>query len=411
MLQRQPVEEPLQTGMKAIDAMTPIGRGQRQLIIGDRKTGKTAICIDTILNQKANWESGDKTKQVRCIYVAIGQKGSTIAGVRRTLEEHGALEYTTIVAAPASDSAGFKWLAPFSGAALGQHWMYKGNHVLIIYDDLTKQAEAYRAISLLLRRPPGREAYPGDVFYLHSRLLERAAKLSDDMGAGSMTALPIIETKANDVSAFIPTNVISITDGQVFLESDLFNQGVRPAVNVGVSVSRVGGAAQTKGMKKVSGNLRLDLAAYRDLEAFAAFASDLDAASKKQLARGERLVELLKQKENNPMAVEDQMVSIWLASNGHLDDVPVEDIRRFEAEMLEYLHQNASDVYEQIDGGVPLSDDSQQALVTKTTDFKRQFQTTDGTPVINEAPVDPLKEEELKKNTITVSRKTAKQGE
>ncbi|MCI6206902.1 MAG: F0F1 ATP synthase subunit alpha [Corynebacterium glucuronolyticum] len=409
VLQRQPVEEPLQTGMKAIDAMTPIGRGQRQLIIGDRKTGKTAICIDTILNQKANWESGDETKQVRCIYVAIGQKGSTIAGVRRTLEEHGALEYTTIVAAPASDSAGFKWLAPFSGAALGQHWMYKGNHVLIIYDDLTKQAEAYRAISLLLRRPPGREAYPGDVFYLHSRLLERAAKLSDDMGAGSMTALPIIETKANDVSAFIPTNVISITDGQVFLESDLFNQGVRPAVNVGVSVSRVGGAAQTKGMKKVSGNLRLDLAAYRDLEAFAAFASDLDAASKKQLARGERLVELLKQKENNPMAVEDQMVSIWLASNGHLDDVPVEDIRRFEAEMLEYMHQNAADVYEQIDGGVPLSDDSQQALVAKTTDFKLQFQTTDGTPVINEPPVDPLKEEDLKKNTITVSRKTAKQ--
>ena len=409
VLQRQPVEEPLQTGMKAIDAMTPIGRGQRQLIIGDRKTGKTAICIDTILNQKANWESGDKSKQVRCIYVAIGQKGSTIAGVRRTLEENGALEYTTIVAAPASDSAGFKWLAPFSGAALGQHWMYQGNHVLIIYDDLTKQAEAYRAISLLLRRPPGREAYPGDVFYLHSRLLERAAKLSDDMGAGSMTALPIIETKANDVSAFIPTNVISITDGQVFLESDLFNQGVRPAVNVGVSVSRVGGAAQTKGMKKVSGNLRLDLAAYRDLEAFAAFASDLDAASKKQLARGERLVELLKQKENNPMAVEDQMVSIWLASNGHLDDVPVEDIRRFEADMLEYLHQNAADVYEQIDGGVPLSDDSQQALVAKTTDFKRQFQTTNGTPVINEAPVDPLKEEDLKKNTITVSRKTAKQ--
>ncbi|WOT01148.1 F0F1 ATP synthase subunit alpha [Corynebacterium pyruviciproducens] len=410
VLQRQPVEEPLQTGMKAIDAMTPIGRGQRQLIIGDRKTGKTAICIDTILNQKANWESGDKSKQVRCIYVAIGQKGSTIAGVRRTLEENGALEYTTIVAAPASDSAGFKWLAPFSGAALGQHWMYQGNHVLIIYDDLTKQAEAYRAISLLLRRPPGREAYPGDVFYLHSRLLERAAKLSDDMGAGSMTALPVIETKANDVSAFIPTNVISITDGQVFLESDLFNQGVRPAVNVGVSVSRVGGAAQTKGMKKVSGNLRLDLAAYRDLEAFAAFASDLDAASKKQLARGERLVELLKQKENHPMAVEDQMVSIWLASNGHLDDVPVEDVRRFEDELLEYLHSNAGDVYEQIDGGVPLSDESQQALVQKSTDFKRQFQTTSGTPVINEAPVDPLKEEELQKNTITVSRKTKKQG-
>src|SRR5690625_345905 len=300
VLQRQPVEEPMQTGIKAIDAMTPIGRGQRQLIIGDRKTGKTAVCIDTILNQKANWESGDKDKQVRCIYVAIGQKGSTIAGVRKTLEEQGALEYTTIVAAPASDSAGFKWLAPFSGAALGQHWMYQGNHVLVIYDDLTKQAEAYRAISLLLRRPPGREAYPGDVFYLHSRLLERAAKLSDDLGAGSLTALPIIETKANDVSAFIPTNVISITDGQVFLESDLFNQGVRPAINVGVSVSRVGGAAQTKGMKKVAGNLRLDLASYRDLQGFAAFASDLDPVSKAQLERGERLVEILKQSESSP---------------------------------------------------------------------------------------------------------------
>ena len=291
VLDRQPVEEPLQTGMKAIDAMTPIGRGQRQLIIGDRKTGKTAVCIDTILNQKEYWETGDPSKQVRCIYVAVGQKGSTIAGVRQTLEENGALEYTTIVAAPASDSAGFKWLAPFSGAALGQHWMYQGKHVLVIYDDLTKQAEAYRAISLLLRRPPGREAYPGDVFYLHSRLLERAAKLNDELGAGSLTALPIIETKANDVGAFIPTNVISITDGQVFLQSDLFNQGVRPAIDVGISVSRVGGAAQTKGMKKVAGNLRLDLAAYRDLEAFAAFASDLDAASKKQLERGQRLVE------------------------------------------------------------------------------------------------------------------------
>ncbi|MDN6306928.1 MAG: F0F1 ATP synthase subunit alpha, partial [Corynebacterium sp.] len=267
VLMRQPVHEPMQTGIKAIDAMTPIGRGQRQLIIGDRKTGKTSVCIDTILNQRANWESGDPSKQVRCIYVAIGQKGSTIAALRKTLEDQGALDYTTIVAAPASDSAGFKWLAPFAGAALGQQWMYEGKHVLIIFDDLTKQAEAYRAISLLLRRPPGREAYPGDVFYLHSRLLERAAKLSDELGAGSMTALPIIETKANDVGAFIPTNVISITDGQVFLESDLFNQGVRPAINVGVSVSRVGGDAQTKGMKKVAGNLRLDLAAYRDLEA------------------------------------------------------------------------------------------------------------------------------------------------
>ncbi|WJZ02376.1 F0F1 ATP synthase subunit alpha [Corynebacterium freiburgense] len=408
VLQRQPVGEPMQTGIKAIDAMTPIGRGQRQLIIGDRKTGKTAVCLDTILNQKANWESGDSTKQVRCIYVAIGQKGSTIAAVRRTLEEHGALEYTTIVAAPASDSAGFKWLAPFAGAALGQHWMYQGKHVLVIYDDLTKQAEAYRAISLLLRRPPGREAYPGDVFYLHSRLLERAAKLSDDMGAGSMTALPIIETKANDVSAFIPTNVISITDGQVFLESDLFNQGVRPAINVGVSVSRVGGAAQTKGMKKVSGSLRLDLAAYRDLEAFAAFASDLDPASKAQLQRGQRLVELLKQPENSPMAVEDQMVSIWLAGEGEFDTVPVEDIRRFEAELHEYLHANAAGVYEQIAGGAAFSEDSQEALLAATNDFKHSFQTTDGTPVINEPEVDPLKEGELKKAQITVSRKTAK---
>ena len=408
VLQRQPVEEPLQTGIKAIDAMTPIGRGQRQLIIGDRKTGKTAVCLDTILNQKANWESGDATKQVRCIYVAIGQKGSTIAAVRKTLEEHGALEYTTIVAAPASDSAGFKWLAPFAGAALGQHWMYQGKHVLVIYDDLTKQAEAYRAISLLLRRPPGREAYPGDVFYLHSRLLERAAKLSDDMGAGSMTALPIIETKANDVSAFIPTNVISITDGQVFLESDLFNQGVRPAINVGVSVSRVGGAAQTKGMKKVSGSLRLDLAAFRDLEAFAAFASDLDPASKAQLQRGQRLVELLKQPENSPMSVEDQMVSIYLAGEGEMDTVPVEDIRRFEKELHEYLHSNAAGVYEQIAGGQAFTPESQAELKSAADAFKRVFVTSDGTPVVKEPEVDPLAEGELKKNQITVSRKTNK---
>lgn len=407
VLQRQPVGEPMQTGIKAIDAMTPIGRGQRQLIIGDRKTGKTAVCIDTILNQKANWLSGDPTKQVRCIYVAIGQKGSTIAGVRKTLEDNGALEYTTIVAAPASDSAGFKWLAPFAGAALGQHWMYDGKHVLIIYDDLTKQAEAYRAISLLLRRPPGREAYPGDVFYLHSRLLERAAKLSDDMGAGSMTALPIIETKANDVSAFIPTNVISITDGQVFLESDLFNQGVRPAINVGVSVSRVGGAAQTKGMKKVSGSLRLDLAAYRDLEAFAAFASDLDAASKAQLERGQRLVELLKQPENHPMTVENQMISIYLAGEGEFDTVPVEDIRRFEKELHEFLAHSAADVYAQIAGGQAFSDDSIATLKAKTLEFKRQFRTTSGVSVIPELNVDPLAEKDLKKAEITVSRKTA----
>ena len=408
VLQRQPVEEPMQTGIKAIDAMTPIGRGQRQLVIGDRKTGKTAVCIDTILNQKANWESGDKDKQVRCIYVAIGQKGSTIAGVRRTLEEHGALDYTTIVAAPASDSAGFKWLAPFSGAALGQHWMYQGNHVLVIYDDLTKQAEAYRAISLLLRRPPGREAYPGDVFYLHSRLLERAAKLSDDMGAGSMNALPIIETKANDVGAFIPTNVISITDGQVFLESDLFNQGVRPAINVGVSVSRVGGAAQTKGMKKVAGNLRLDLASYRDLQAFAAFASDLDTASKAQLERGSRLVELLKQPESSPQPVEYQMVSIYLAEAGIFDVVPVEDVRRFEAEVHEYLNANTPEVFEQISGGKPLTDESKDALVAAAKDFQPTFRTSEGRNLGSEAAVEPLDESDVKNTELNVSRKTAK---
>ncbi|WP_295624939.1 F0F1 ATP synthase subunit alpha [uncultured Corynebacterium sp.] len=408
VLQRQPVEEPMATGIKAIDAMTPIGRGQRQLIIGDRKTGKTAVCLDTILNQKANWESGDPTKQVRCIYVAIGQKGSTIAGVRKTLEDHGALDYTTIVAAPASDAAGFKWLAPFAGAALGQHWMYQGKHVLVIYDDLTKQAEAYRAISLLLRRPPGREAYPGDVFYLHSRLLERAAKMSDDMGAGSLTALPIIETKANDVSAFIPTNVISITDGQVFLESDLFNQGVRPAINVGVSVSRVGGAAQTKGMKKVSGNLRLDLAAYRDLEAFAMFASDLDDASKRQLERGQRLVELLKQTENNPQSTEYQMTSIYLAGEGVFDDVPVQDVRRFESELMEHLYSKNEAVFEQIDGGKPFSDESKAELKSSVDEFKKGFQTSDGEPVAKEAPAEPLAEGEKSKQQISVSRKTAK---
>ena len=406
VLMRQPVNEPMQTGIKAIDAMTPIGRGQRQLIIGDRKTGKTSVCIDTILNQRDNWESGDPSKQVRCIYVAIGQKGSTIASIRQTLEEHGALDYTTIVAAPASDSAGFKWLAPFAGAALGQHWMYQGKHVLVIYDDLTKQAEAYRAISLLLRRPPGREAYPGDVFYLHSSLLERAAKLNDELGGGSLTALPIIETKANDVSAFIPTNVISITDGQVFLESDLFNQGVRPAINVGVSVSRVGGDAQTKGMKKVSGNLRLDLAAYRDLEAFSAFASDLDDASKAQLERGERLVELLKQTEHAPQSVEHQMISIWLAGEGEFDDVPVEDVRRFEAELIEHLRSNASGVFDQIAGGTPFTEESQAQLKQSTSEFKRGFQTTDGTPIIREPEARAMEQDEVKQSEITVTRKT-----
>ncbi|HMT49182.1 F0F1 ATP synthase subunit alpha [Dietzia sp. UBA5065] len=405
VLERQPVEEPMQTGIKAIDAMTPIGRGQRQLIIGDRKTGKTAVCIDAILNQKANWESGDKTKQLRCIYVAIGQKGSTIAGVKATLEEHGAMEYTTIVAAPASDSAGFKWLAPFTGSAIGQHWMYEGAHVLVVFDDLSKQADAYRAISLLLRRPPGREAYPGDVFYLHSRLLERCAKLSDAMGGGSMTGLPIIETKANDVSAFIPTNVISITDGQVFLESDLFNRGVRPAVNVGISVSRVGGAAQTKGMKKVSGSLRLDLAAFRDLESFATFASDLDAASKAQLERGQRLVEILKQDQSSPVAVEDQIVSIYLAGEGFYDSVPVEDVRRFENELLETLHHSASDVYGQIDGGGALSDESKATLEAKTNEFKEGFVASDGSRVVNEPEAEALSEDEIDRETLTVTKK------
>src|SRR6202047_1241792 len=348
VVQRQGVKEPLQTGIKAIDSQTPIGRGQRQLIIGDRKTGKTSICVDTILNQRQNWESGDPKQQVRCVYVAVGQKGTTIASVHNSLEEGGAMDYTTIVAAPASDAAGFKWLAPYTGSAIGQHWMYDGKHVLIVFDDLSKQAEAYRAISLLLRRPPGREAYPGDVFYLHSRLLERCAKLSDELGAGSMTGLPIIETKANDISAYIPTNVISITDGQCFLESDLFNQGVRPAINVGVSVSRVGGAAQTKGMKKVAGSLRLDLSQYRELEAFAAFASDLDATSKAQLERGARLVELLKQPQYRPLPVEEQVISIFLGTEGHLDSVPVEDVSRFESELLDHVRASEADILTQI---------------------------------------------------------------
>ncbi|WP_309711683.1 F0F1 ATP synthase subunit alpha, partial [Pseudolysinimonas sp.] len=340
VMSRKSVHEPMQTGIKAIDAMIPVGRGQRQLIIGDRQTGKTAIAIDTIINQKANWDSGDTTKQVRCIYVAIGQKGSTIAAVKGALEDAGAMEYTTIVAAPASDPAGFKYLAPYTGSAIGQHWMYAGKHVLIIFDDLTKQAEAYRAVSLLLRRPPGREAYPGDVFYLHSRLLERCAKLSDELGAGSMTGLPIIETKANDVSAYIPTNVISITDGQIFLQSDLFNSNQRPAVDVGISVSRVGGDAQVKSIKKVSGTLKLELAQYRSLEAFAMFASDLDATSRRQLARGARLTELLRQPQYSPYPVEEQVVSIWAGTNGHLDEVPVPDVLRFERELLDSLKRH-----------------------------------------------------------------------
>ncbi|MCL1898229.1 MAG: F0F1 ATP synthase subunit alpha [Micrococcales bacterium] len=337
VMQRKSVHQPLQTGLKAIDSLIPIGRGQRQLIIGDRGTGKTAIATDTIITQKDNWDSGDPDLQVRCIYVAVGQKGSTIAAVRTALEDAGALEYTTIVAAPASDPAGFKYLAPYTGSAIGQHWMYQGKHVLIVFDDLSKQAEAYRAVSLLLRRPPGREAYPGDVFYLHSRLLERCAKLSDDMGAGSMTGLPIIETKANDVSAYIPTNVISITDGQIFLQSDLFNANQRPAVDVGISVSRVGGAAQVKAMKKVAGTLKIDLAQYRDLEAFAMFASDLDAASRQQLTRGARLTELLKQPQYMPYPVENQVVAIWAATKGYLDRVPLEKVHEYETDLVDHL--------------------------------------------------------------------------
>jgi F-type H+-transporting ATPase subunit alpha len=373
VMARQPVTEPLQTGIKAIDAMTPIGRGQRELIIGDRKTGKTTVAIDTIINQRDNWASGDPKKQVRCIYVAIGQKGSTIASVKGTLEEHGAMEYTTIVAAPASDPAGYKYLAPYTGSAIGQHWMYGGGHVLIVFDDLSKQAEAYRAVSLLLRRPPGREAYPGDVFYLHSRLLERCAKLSDELGAGSMTGLPIIETKANDISAYIPTNVISITDGQIFLETDLFNSGVRPAINVGTSVSRVGGSAQIKGMKDVSGRLRLDLAQFRELEAFAAFASDLDKASRDQLDRGARMVELLKQPQYSPFPIAEQVVSIWAGTTGQIDDIPVSDVGRFENEFLAYLRHKHRGILEGIAESGKLGDDLVESLTNAIAQFKQMF--------------------------------------
>jgi F-type H+-transporting ATPase subunit alpha len=380
VMDRKSVHEPMQTGIKAIDAMIPIGRGQRQLIIGDRQTGKTAIAIDTIINQKANWESGDVSRQVRCIYVAIGQKGSTIAGIKGALEEAGAMEYTTIVAAPASDAAGFKFLAPYTGSAIGQHWMYAGKHVLIIFDDLSKQAEAYRAVSLLLRRPPGREAYPGDVFYLHSRLLERCAKLSDELGGGSMTGLPLIETKANDVSAYIPTNVISITDGQIFLQSDLFNANQRPAVDVGISVSRVGGDAQVKSIKKVSGTLKLELAQYRSLEAFAMFASDLDAASRRQLARGARLTELLKQPQYSPYPVEEQVVSIWAGTNGKLDEVPVQDVLRFERELLDHLARH-TDVLTTLRETNVLSDDTVAALDKAVDEFKLGFQTGEGKPL------------------------------
>jgi F-type H+-transporting ATPase subunit alpha len=399
VVQRQKVKEPLQTGIKAIDAITPIGRGQRELIIGDRQTGKTAIAVDTIINQRDNWASGDPERQVKCVYVAIGQKGSTTAQVKAALEDAGAMEYTVIVASPASDPAGYKYIAPYTGSAIGQHWMYQGQHVLIIFDDLSKQAEAYRTVSLLLRRPPGREAYPGDVFYLHSRLLERCAKLSDDLGGGSLTGLPIVETKANDISAYIPTNVISITDGQIFLETDLFNSGVRPAINVGRSVSRVGGDAQIKAMKKVAGGLKLALSQYRDLEAFASFASDLDPASRAQLDRGARLVELLKQPQYSPLPVERQVVVVWAGNEGFLDDVPVEDVGRFEEEFLDFVQRNHQGIYDSIRETGELSDDTATGLKDAIDEFRRNFEVSGGKPLVAEdEPAEPVTEDRDKVN-------------
>ena len=404
VMDRQEVRQPLQTGIKAIDAMIPIGRGQRQLIIGDRKTGKTAIAIDTIMNQKAAWETGDPEQQVRCIYVAIGQKGSTIASIRSQLEEAGALAYTTIVHSPASDAAGFKYIAPYAGSAIGQHWMYQGKHVLIVFDDLTKQAEAYRAMSLMLRRPPGREAYPGDVFYLHSRLLERCAKLSNELGAGSMTGLPIIETKANDVSAYIPTNVISITDGQIFLQSDLFNANQRPAIDVGVSVSRVGGAAQIKAMKSVAGSLKLELAQFRDMQAFAMFASDLDATTRRQLDRGSRLTELLRQPQYSPYPVEEQVVSVWAGLQGLIDEVPVNDVLRFEREMLDYIRHH-SDSLANIKESKVFDDDTAEALRGQIAEFKKEFQTSEGHLLVGREDHEPLEEEDVTQEQIVKQKR------
>ncbi|TFV80248.1 F0F1 ATP synthase subunit alpha [Blastococcus sp. CT_GayMR20] len=406
VVQRQSVKEPLQTGIKAIDAMTPIGRGQRQLVIGDRQTGKTAIVTDTIINQKEAWATGDPAQQVRCIYVAVGQKGSTIAAIRTALEEAGAMEYTTIVAAPASEAAGFKYIAPYTGSAIGQHWMYEGKHVLIVFDDLSKQAEAYRAVSLLLRRPPGREAYPGDVFYLHSRLLERCAKLSDDLGAGSMTGLPLVETKGNDVSAYIPTNVISITDGQIFLETGLFNSGVRPAINVGISVSRVGGSAQIKAMRSVAGRLRLDLAQFRELEAFASFSSDLDASSRATLDRGQRLVELLKQGQYSPFPVEREVVSLWLGTTGKLDVVPVSDVRRFESEFLDFVSRGENGILDEIRQSKVLGDDAVQSLEKAVEEFYGQFTTSEGESLkVNEPEAEAMDASERGQERVQVKKK------
>jgi F-type H+-transporting ATPase subunit alpha len=400
VVQRAKVSEPLQTGIKAIDAITPIGRGQRELIIGDRQTGKTAIAIDAIINQRENWESGDPSRQVKCIYVAVGQKGSTTAQVKQSLEDAGAMEYTTIVASPASDPSGYKYVAPYTGSALGQYWMYQGQHVLIVFDDLSKQAAAYRTISLLLRRPPGREAYPGDVFYLHSRLLERCAKLSKEMGNGSLTGLPIVETQANDISAYIPTNVISITDGQIFLETDLFNSGVRPAINVGRSVSRVGGDAQIKAMKKVAGGLKLALSQYRDLEAFASFASDLDAASRAQLDRGARLVELLKQPQYSPYPVERQVVSLWTGTNGYLDDVPLDDVGRFEREFLDYVQRERPGIYDSIRETRDLSDDTASGLKEAVEEFRKGFTVGGGDQLVQEEPAEPTDEARIEREPV-----------
>jgi F-type H+-transporting ATPase subunit alpha len=364
VIQRQPVKEPLQTGLKAIDSMIPIGRGQRELIIGDRGTGKTAVAIDTIINQRG----GD----VICIYVAIGQKGSTVAQVVERLRDEGAMEYTVVVSAPAQEAAPIKWMAPFAGAAMGEYFLYNGKHALCIYDDLSKHADAYRQLSLLLRRPPGREAFPGDVFYLHSRLLERACKLSDALGGGSLTALPVIETQAGDIAAYIPTNVISITDGQIFLESDLFFSGVRPAINVGTSVSRVGGNAQTKAMKKVAGRLRLDLAQYRELEAFAQFGSELDAATQQTLARGERMVATLNQPQYAPWEVAEQVVAIYAGIHGHLDGIPVPQVPRFQQELREFLRAEGT-VYETIRSSGDLSDETTEQLEAQLEKFKHGF--------------------------------------
>jgi F-type H+-transporting ATPase subunit alpha len=391
VVERQPVKEPLQSGLKSIDAMTPIGRGQRQLIIGDRQTGKTAIAIDTIIAQRENWGTD---RQVKCVYVAIGQKASTVREIQSALEENGALEYTVIVNASASAPASFKYIAPYSGSALGQYWMYKGEAALIIFDDLSKQAEAYREISLLLRRPPGREAYPGDVFYLHSRLLERCAKLSDELGGGSLTGLPIVETKGNDVSAYIPTNVISITDGQIYLEADLFYSGVRPAINVGISVSRVGGNAQIKAMKKVAGRLRLDLAQFRALEAFAQLGTELDKASQAQLDRGARVVQVLNQGQYEPVPVDKQVMSLWAVTNGLLDDLPLADAKRFEAGFLEFMELSHRDIGAAIKDSGDLSDETEGALRAAVTEYKATFAPSGPTQVLHAPEADALETEE-----------------